>query len=213
MAMESAPTASGQQLLEHQAFVRRLARELVSDAARADDLVQDAWVQALRHPPRAAGAARTWFRTVLRNLAGREARAESRRSTRELAAARDEAQPSPLEIGERLALERELVRAVEALREPYRSAVFQRYFEDLSPRAMARREGVPVATVKTRLRRALEMLREALDRSHGRRAWALALARFVRPEPIAASTLASMLATGIVLAGATAWMLRTGKAE
>src|SRR5688572_826758 len=176
MGMDSARPASGAELLQHQDFVRRLACELVRDAARADDLVQDAWVQALQRPPRVAVAARTWFRTVLRNLASRGAREEGRRSAREQAAARAEAQPSTAEIGERLALEQELVRAVEALREPYRSAVFQRYFEDLSPRAIAAREGVPLATIKTRLRRALELLRESLDRSHGRKTWALAFA-------------------------------------
>ena len=208
MGMESERRASGEELLEHQAFVRRLAHELVRDAARADDLVQEAWVQALQHPPRMAQAARTWFRTVLRNLAIRSAREAGRRGEREAAAARPEAQPSPLEIGERLALERRLVQAVEALREPYRSAIFLRYFEDLSPRAIAAREGVPVATVKTRLRRALELLREALDRSHGQRAWALALVRFARPEH-SAPLAGPLLASGVVLAGASLWILRS----
>src|SRR5262245_3856370 len=110
MGMESARPAGGEELLRHQEFVRRLAFELVRDAARADDLVQDAWLQALQRPPRVAAAARAWFRTVLRNLAGRGAREEGRRSQRERAAARAEAQPSAEEIGERLALEQELVR-------------------------------------------------------------------------------------------------------
>lgn len=211
--MESVRRASGEELLEHQAFVRRLAGELVRDAARADDLVQDAWVQALERPPRVAGAARTWFRTVLRHLAMRSAREADRRAARELTAARSEAQPSTHEIGERLAQQQQLVRAVEALREPYRSAIFRRYFEDLSPRAIAAQEGVPIATIKTRLRRALELLREALDRSQGRRTWALALAHFVRPEPAAVPLAAPLVAAGVLLAGVTVWSLRGSPVE
>src|SRR5262245_16146619 len=213
MGMESARPASGEELLRHQAFVRRLAHELVRDAARADDLVQDAWVQALRHPPHVAAAARGWFRTVLRNLATRGVRDDDRRGERERSAAHAEVQPSPLEIGERIAAGQELLRAVEALREPYRSAIFQRYFEDLSPRAIAARENVPVATVKTRLRRALELLREALDRSGGgRRAWALTLVPLARTESTA-SLAGPLLAAGVVLAGVTAWVLRDAPAE
>ena len=213
MGMESVRPASPERLLQHQAFVRRLAQELVRDAARADDLVQDAWVQALRHPPRVAEAARAWFGKVVRNLASRGARQEERRGERERAAARVEAQPSVLEIGERLALEHELVRAVESLREPYRSAIFGRYFEGLSPRAIAAREGLPVATIKTRLRRALELLREGLARSHGKHSWALALVRLARPEHAAVPLAAPLLTAGVVLAGATVWLLRGSPVE
>src|SRR5260370_310211 len=41
------------QLLQHSAWVRRLARGLVRDDALADDLGQEAWLAALRPPPRA----------------------------------------------------------------------------------------------------------------------------------------------------------------
>ena len=207
MGMERVRPGSADELLRHQEFVRRLAFELVRDAARADDLVQDAWVQALERPPRAMATARAWFRTVLRNLAVRGAREQSRRERRERSAARPEDQLSTLEIGERLAHEQELVRAVEALREPYRSAVFLRWFEDLSPRAIAAREGVPVATVKTRLRRALELLRDALEHSHGPRAWALAFVRLAHPRHAVLPVATPLLAAGIVLVGVTLWVI------
>ena len=213
MGMESTRRAGGEELLQHQAFVRRIAHELVRDAARADDLVQEAWVQALERPPRVAEAARAWFRTVLRNLARRGARAEGRRRDREGSVARSAAVPSSLEIGERLALEQELVRAVEGLHEPYRTAIFQRYFEDLSPTAIASREGVPVATVKTRLRRALESLREALDRSRGRQAWVLALVRLAGPKASVAPLLVPLLGAGLVVIGATAGLWRGSAVE
>ena len=42
-------TVSIEELLEHSAWVRGLARQLVTDATAADDTVQDAWVAALAH--------------------------------------------------------------------------------------------------------------------------------------------------------------------
>ena len=40
------------ELFEHNEFLRALARGLVGDTDRAEDLVQDAYVLALERPPR-----------------------------------------------------------------------------------------------------------------------------------------------------------------
>jgi len=50
-----------EQLLEHSGWARRLAAGLVSDSSRADDVVQDAWVAALAHPPAHSENLRSWF--------------------------------------------------------------------------------------------------------------------------------------------------------
>ncbi|MCP3916857.1 MAG: hypothetical protein GY711_15000 [bacterium] len=55
--------------LAHRLFLG-LARSLVVDESQADDLVQDAWVAAIRFPP-SARTARGWFRKVLRTKAAR----------------------------------------------------------------------------------------------------------------------------------------------
>src|SRR5690606_25812636 len=69
-----------------------------------------------------------------------------------------------------------VIHAVRELPEAQRDAVLLRYFDDLPPRAIAERLGVPVATVKTRLKRGLAALRERLDAEHGdRRTWVAAL--------------------------------------
>src|SRR5690606_12494803 len=67
-----------------------------------------------------------------------------------------------------------LTDAIVSLDEPYRSTILFRYFEDLTPKKIAARDGVPVATVKSRLRRGLDKVRARLDRDHdGNRAgWA-----------------------------------------
>jgi protocatechuate 3,4-dioxygenase beta subunit len=83
---------------------------------------------------------------------------------------------------------RKVVDAVLALDEPYRSTITLRYFDELSPQEIARQLGVPVRTVKTRLRRALEQLQGRLDRVHGgdRGAWCLALLPLL-PAPSASA--------------------------
>lgn len=57
-----------EELLEHAAWIRRLARRLVQGEARADDLVQETWLAALRAAPR-GGPLRPWLARVARNFA------------------------------------------------------------------------------------------------------------------------------------------------
>jgi len=169
---ESTPGADPAALLAQRSWVRRVARALVRDGARSDDLEQAVWLRALERP-REVRSPRAWLGTALRNAASDLFRGEGRRRRREEAAARPEAAPAADEAVARAEALRRAVDAALALREPYRTVVVLRYFEDLPPPAIARRLGVPLETVRTRLRRALEMLRERLDDAHGgdRRAW------------------------------------------
>src|SRR5262249_6011404 len=77
------------------------------------------------------------------------------------------------------AAQRDQVRAVTdalwALPEPYQGTLVQRYFLELSPAQIAERTGTPLATVKSRLQRGLDLLRAALARRGGR-GWRAALA-------------------------------------
>jgi RNA polymerase sigma-70 factor (ECF subfamily) len=164
-------------------WVRALAHSLVADPALADDLVQDTWLAACQSGERPAGPRRGWLRTILRRKLFERRREQAARVDRERHSARREALPSTLEIVERAAVHRDLVQAVLELDEPYRTTVLCRYFDELSPREIAERTGAPVATVHTRLARAIEKLRARLDRSHGgeREAWLPAL--FVLAHP------------------------------
>lgn len=160
-------------LLEHAAFARRLARALVTDAARADDVVQQTWLSALEHPPRSGRGLKAWLGTVVRNTAAKLRRDESRRETRERRAATPEPMPSAADVAAQLAAQRELLDAVARLDEPARSTIHARFFEERTPTQIAAAQGIPVRTVETRLRRAIERLRAELDEriEGGRRAW------------------------------------------
>ena len=202
-------------LLAHGPWLRALARSLVRDPSRADDLVQQAWLKALERPPAPCSSARGWFATVLRNFARQEHRAESRRATREQLATTG----APEALGVTLELAQQLAQAVGALDEPYRSTIFRRYYESLAPRRIAALDGVPLKTVKSRLARGLEKLRERLDREHDgdRGAWVAACLPLVR-IPKTALVLGGILvniklacvAAGILLIGAWAVLHGSG---
>src|SRR5262245_56486477 len=190
-------------LMQHAAAMRSLARDLLRDDALADDALQQARLAALRRPPAQSVAVGAWLRAVVRRCAVDVWRSERRRRARELEIARAEAFEPP-DAAELLEVQQDVVAAVRALDEPYRTAVWLRYYEDLPPAAIARRTGEPVKTIKTRLWRALQLLRARLDARHGERAgerggWALALL------PLANGPARAISATAAVAAGVT-WM-------
>ncbi|MEZ5989327.1 MAG: carboxypeptidase regulatory-like domain-containing protein [Planctomycetota bacterium] len=90
--------------------------------------------------------------------------------------------------------------AVAALDGPYREVVLLRFYEGLPPREIASRLEVPVATVRTRVRRALEALRTRLDERHGgdRRAWLAGLAPLAVLRPAATTGLLATLGASLM---------------
>ena len=154
-------------LLEHRSFLRGLARSLVLPGEDPEDAVQETWASALRHPPGSGVPARGWLATVLRNALRQARRAGRRREAREVRAALPEAVPSDVEIREREALRHGVVEEVLALDPIHRDVLVLLFLEELPPREAAARLGVPVETVKSRRKRALSAMREALDRRHG----------------------------------------------
>ena len=178
---------SADELFSHSDALRRLARDLVADDALADDAVQQAYVVALTRPPRERTSLAGWLRAVVRTCSLDLLRQQERRRRRE----QHVATPSPLapdEAAAQLELQAAIVTAVRGLGEPYASVVWLRWFEALSPSEIAARQGEPVKTIKTRLGRALQLLRNRLDtRPGGRQAWLAALAPLL-PLPVARAT-------------------------
>lgn len=169
-------------LLAQRQRCQKLALDILGDHHRAEDAVQEAWVRALEQPPSSIRTAGAWFRSVVRNLALSTARRERERLGREASTVEPGADAAERDFQ----FAGHVTQALAALPEPYRTSVHLRYWRDLGPNAIAERTRVPVATVKTRLRRGLELLRTDLDRRIGeRRAWCSALAAFAR-VPMAA---------------------------
>ncbi len=172
-------------VLEHTSWVRGLARRLILDDNAVDDIVQQTLIAAFESPPDEPAAVRGWLRSVVRNLAFRRHRETGRRNTRERANAREESVESSADIVERVDLQRHVVDAAVELAEPYRETILLHFFGDLTPREIAKRQGIPASTVRVRLKRGLDQLRERFDREHNgdRRSWALALVPLARLNP------------------------------
>ncbi|MEO6710004.1 MAG: sigma factor-like helix-turn-helix DNA-binding protein, partial [Planctomycetota bacterium] len=85
-------------------------------------------------------------------------------------------------------LQRALLDAVQSLDEPFRTTVVQRYFEGQTSAAIAEALGLPAGTVRWRLKRGVDQLRERLDAQfHSRASWSLLLAPFAFPSGAALS--------------------------
>ncbi len=173
--MSPPPPPSPEILLEHGAFLRRLARSLVVDEQRAEDVVQETYLAVLQRPPPPGVRLKAWLGGIARNLSRRARRTEGRVARREHRAAKPEGRESD-PIAERLEIQRLVSAAVARLPEPGRTALVHRYYDGLTPTMIAAEEGVSVRTIESRLRRARERLRADLDARYGdRAAWQAAL--------------------------------------
>ena len=153
-------------LLEHAAWVTRLARHLIRDEEEAKDAVQDTWLAFLRQRPDRDRPLRPWLARVVQNQAALRLRRRSGRLARESEVARPEALIDTSELVARGEIQRQLVAAVLELEEPYRSTLLLRYYEGLQPKRIAELRGLAPATVRTHLARGHSKLREALDQTH-----------------------------------------------
>jgi RNA polymerase sigma-70 factor (ECF subfamily) len=145
-------------------FVRALLRRFVSDPNAVDDLAQETWMAVLRQAASGGFLGRAWLSTVARNFALQTLRGDQRRLVREARAAQDGTVEADGEVRCDEELRGRVLAAVEALEDRYREVVRLRYFEDLLPCQIADRMGLPVETVRTRLKRGLAQVRGGLIR-------------------------------------------------
>ena len=143
--------------------LRRYARGLVSDAARADDLVQDtlerAWSRFSLWQKR--GDLRAWMFGILHNQFIDGLRAQRSRPED---AAGDELPELPQRAEQTDRIEvRDLDRALQRLPAEQREVLLLVSVEELSYLEAAAVIGVPVGTVMSRLARARERLRQDLQ--------------------------------------------------
>ncbi|QDV08159.1 ECF RNA polymerase sigma factor SigE [Planctomycetes bacterium Poly30] len=169
-----------EELLKQQdEWLRRMARHLVGKASAAEDLAQDTWVAGIE-----AGAARVtlrpWLFRVLSNKAS-GARSGQRRADDALRMVQREARleaSAPDEAVADLELRERVLRELQALDEPLRTAIHQVYFLGLSTREAGAALGVSHSTVAQRTQKGLDALRVRLDRAYGgeRKLWTMILA-------------------------------------
>jgi RNA polymerase sigma factor (sigma-70 family) len=148
-----------------------LARYLTCDPVLSEDIVQDAFVRALRGFSQfRGGSPRAWLFAIVRNCCrtaqsgagGKLSLVVHESSLNEDDALQLERQPDPAPSPEEEVIGRTeaeaLRRAIEAMPEPFREAIVLRELEDLSYAEIAEVTGVPIGTVMSRLSRGRSIL-------------------------------------------------------
>jgi RNA polymerase sigma-70 factor (ECF subfamily) len=144
--------------------LRRYARALTRDAARADDLVQSCLVRAIakEHLWEPGTDLRAWLFTILHNQNVNEVR----RSVREgVAVAVEDVAPvltAAPRVGACLQL-RDLERAIKLLPEEQRQVILLVGLEGMRYEEVAAVLDIPIGTVRSRLSRGRENLRRLMD--------------------------------------------------
>lgn len=146
--------------------LRRYARALTRDEARAEDLVQDTLVRAFErhHTLRPSSNLKTWLMTVLHNVfidGQRRGRTEARYAA-EAALAWHDVAPAAQEHHLRL---QQVRRAFLGLPEEQRAAIHLVTIEGFAYQEAADALGVPIGTLMSRLGRARAALRALEDGS------------------------------------------------
>lgn len=145
----------------------RLAYTILGSAEEAEDAAQDGFLRAYHALDRFRGGApvRPWLLTIVANAARTRRATAARRPVLTLQVATDSS-GDPAQWPEAVALiaeeRRELLGAVNALRDDDQRVIAYRYFLDLSEAEMAEILGCARGTVKSRLSRALGRLRREL---------------------------------------------------
>jgi RNA polymerase sigma factor (sigma-70 family) len=153
----------------YQGIAFRTAYLITGGASEAEDAAQDGFVKAWRALGRfRAGAPfRPWLLQIVANEARNRRRSAGRRAQLVVRAAALESSGDAAPSPEASLLDTErrgaLLAAVNGLPEDQRLAISLRYFAELSEEETAAALDLPRGTVKSRVSRALERLRESYD--------------------------------------------------
>jgi RNA polymerase sigma factor (sigma-70 family) len=151
----------------YQDLAFRCAFLVVHNAEDANDVTQDAFVRAFAALPRfrADAAIRPWLLSIVSNQARNHRRSRRRSEGLVLRAGEDAPRgdaPSPEESVLDRERRAELLAAIEGLREEDREVIMLRWFAELNEAEMAALLHRPSGTIKSRLSRAMQRLRDAL---------------------------------------------------
>jgi RNA polymerase sigma-70 factor (ECF subfamily) len=158
--------AAWESLVEiHQEAVFRLAYLLLGDPDDAKDIAQESFLRAWRHLRSfdATRPLRPWLLSIAANLARNRRRSAGRYLAALTRAFREEPVSERIEEQSTRSLQaRELWKAVQRLNVLDQQIVYLRYFLELPVAETAEILSVPEGTVKSRLSRALEKLRNII---------------------------------------------------
>jgi RNA polymerase sigma-70 factor (ECF subfamily) len=146
----------------HQEPVFRFAYLLLGDADEAEDAAQETFVRAYYSLPRfdESRALRPWLMSIVANQSRNRRRALGRYFNALTRLGREQplAEPPP-QVDESQAL----WRAVRRLKPDFQRAIYLRYFLEMPEAEMAQALELAAGTVKSRLHRALEALRDVIE--------------------------------------------------
>ena len=167
--------------LEQLDTLYRIARRLARDPQRAEDLVQETYLRAVRARDTfdlQAHGIRPWLLRIMHNVhvsrSEREGRQPAAIEDEQLEAASSSAAGArargtpPYDQFSFQGMDQQLVRAIESLSPEYQVVLILWAVEELSYKEIAAAVGIPIGTVMSRLHRARQRLSEQL-RNYARR--------------------------------------------
>ncbi|MEL6712485.1 MAG: sigma factor-like helix-turn-helix DNA-binding protein, partial [Planctomycetota bacterium] len=186
-----------EEVLEHLDWIRRLAERLVRDPGEADDLRQEVWLLSQRIARPVRMPLKGWLGGLLRNVVRERRRASRRRADHEQASAleralSEDATPWVREVSMQQVVLQRLVR----LKEPYLSTLVACYYEGKSHAEIAKRDGVTLHAVRSRVQRGIKELRLDLAALQAGGTSALALLAYTTWEPAVYAAGAAARAAG-----------------
>ncbi len=167
------PDALTAMISRYQNRLYRYLLRLVREPAAADDLFQQTWLRVMEKIGRydARRNFESWLFSVAHNLAVDSWRGKRGESLDDTGDGGEHMPPARLRSGDPDALERlldfergaQLAACIHRLPAIHREVLTLRFEEDMKLEEIAEVAGIPLATVKSRLRRALEGLRAAME--------------------------------------------------
>lgn len=145
-----------------------VARRIVRDQERAEDVLQDAFIQLWQHAASfdaGLGSARGWIYTLVRHRALKELRDAGRvqaMDPQQLTELADAQQGDSVEDGLRALDGASLERCLQRLDAARRACVVHAFVDGLTHEQIARQLDTPLGTVKSWIRRSLASLKECL---------------------------------------------------
>jgi RNA polymerase sigma-70 factor (ECF subfamily) len=139
---------------------------IVGDRTEAEEVLQEAFVQAWTHAgsyDATLGSPVGWLVGIARNRAIDRLRANAVRTRTVEALDEPSAPPTPEGVAAASERQREVRKALDVLAADQRELIEQAYFLGLTQAELADRHGLPLGTVKTRMRAGLQTLRRQLD--------------------------------------------------